>query len=183
MALLIGFALDQQVSVQKAFSGPKVLLERLGTLDAKRLAMVDQAELEAAAKGPPAIHRFPRAMGDRVRELAQHIADTYDGDQPALDRCRRWCRSATPHWTAAGLRRDEGQRPHSGAGQAARRQARRLEGGAPGLPDTRRRRLSAGACRLPGQEARLQGDAARVRWQIRAVGQAHGDEGQTSPKR
>ena len=80
MALLIGFALDQQVSVQKAFSGPKVLLQRLGSLDAKRLATVDPAELEAAAKGPPAIHRFPSAMATRIRELAAHIADSYDGD-------------------------------------------------------------------------------------------------------
>jgi uncharacterized HhH-GPD family protein len=80
MALLIGFALDQQVPVQKAFSGPKVLLERLGTLDARRLATMDPAELEAAAKGPPAIHRFPSAMATRIRELATHIAETYDGD-------------------------------------------------------------------------------------------------------
>ena len=80
MALLIGFALDQQVPVQKAFSGPKVLLDRLGTLDAKLLATMDPAQLEAAAKGPPAIHRFPSAMAKRVQELARYIADTYDGD-------------------------------------------------------------------------------------------------------
>jgi uncharacterized HhH-GPD family protein len=106
MALLIGFALDQQVSVQKAFSGPKVLLERLGTLDAKRLATVDPAELEAAAKGPPAIHRFPRAMGDRVRELARHIADTYDGEASRL-----WTDAAD----GADLRRRIGQLPGFGA--------------------------------------------------------------------
>ena len=80
MALLIGFALDQQVPVQKAFSGPKVLLERLGTLDPRELAKVDEAVLVAASKGPPAIHRFPGAMAKRVRELAAYIADTYDGD-------------------------------------------------------------------------------------------------------
>lgn len=80
MALLIGFALDQQVPVQKAFSGPKVLLERLGTLDARELTTVDEAKLEAAAKGPPAIHRFPSAMAKRVRELAAFVSDTYDGD-------------------------------------------------------------------------------------------------------
>lgn len=80
MALLIGFALDQQVPVQKAFSGPKVLLERLGTLDARTLASVDEATLEAAAKGPPAIHRFPSAMAKRVRELAAFVEERYDGD-------------------------------------------------------------------------------------------------------
>lgn len=80
MALIIGFALDQQVPVQKAFSGPKVLLERLGSIDARHLTTVDEAELEVAAKGPPAIHRFPSAMAKRVREVAKHVAETYDGD-------------------------------------------------------------------------------------------------------
>ena len=84
MALLIGFALDQQVPVQKAFSGPKVLLGRLGTLDARQLATIDFATLEAAAKGPPAIHRFPLAMAKRVRELAEYVANTYDGDAARL---------------------------------------------------------------------------------------------------
>ena len=84
MALLIGFALDQQVPVQKAFSGPKVLKERLGSIDAHALATVDEAALEAAAKGPPAIHRFPAAMAKRVRELATFIDATYDGDAARL---------------------------------------------------------------------------------------------------
>ena len=84
MALLIGFALDQQVPVQKAFSGPHVLLQRLGTIDAKALATIDEAVLQAAAKGPPAIHRFPAAMAKRVREVAQHIAERYDGDAARL---------------------------------------------------------------------------------------------------
>ena len=84
MALLIGFALDQQVPVQKAFSGPKVLLDRLGTLDARRLATMDSADLDAASKGPPAIHRFPGAMARRVQELAACIAQTYDGDAARL---------------------------------------------------------------------------------------------------
>ena len=80
MALLIGFALDQQVPVQKAFSGPSVLVQRLGTIDARALAVVDEETLLAAAKGPPAIHRFPAAMAKRVREVAQHVVQNYDGD-------------------------------------------------------------------------------------------------------
>ncbi len=84
MALLIGFALDQQVPVQKAFSGPKVLLDRLGTIDARDLAAVDDDALLAAAKGPPAIHRFPGAMATRVRELARYVDRTYDGDASRL---------------------------------------------------------------------------------------------------
>jgi len=77
MALLIGFALDQQVTVQKAFSGPLVLQERLGTLDAATIA---GADLEPIFRERPAIHRFPGAMATRVRDLAVHIAERYDGD-------------------------------------------------------------------------------------------------------
>jgi uncharacterized HhH-GPD family protein len=77
MALLIGFALDQQVSVQKAFSGPLALQERLGTLDANALA---DADLEPVFRERPAIHRFPGAMAKRVHELAVHVRDNYDGD-------------------------------------------------------------------------------------------------------
>jgi uncharacterized HhH-GPD family protein len=77
MALLIGFALDQQVSVQKAFAGPQVLTERLGSIDAVTLA---DANLEPVFAERPAIHRFPGAMAKRVHELALHIRDRYDGD-------------------------------------------------------------------------------------------------------
>jgi uncharacterized HhH-GPD family protein len=77
MALLIGFALDQQVPVQKAFSGPLVLKERLGTLDAAALA---DADLEPVFRERPAIHRFPGAMAKRVHELAAHVRDRYDGE-------------------------------------------------------------------------------------------------------
>jgi uncharacterized HhH-GPD family protein len=77
MALLIGFALDQQVTVQKAFSGPLALRERLGALDAATLA---DADLDAVFRQKPAIHRFPGAMATRVHELAVHVRDEYDGD-------------------------------------------------------------------------------------------------------
>ena len=77
MALLIGFALDQQVSVQKAFSGPLALRERLGTLDAGALAAAD---LEPVFREKPAIHRFPGSMAGRVHELSVHVRDNYDGD-------------------------------------------------------------------------------------------------------
>jgi uncharacterized HhH-GPD family protein len=77
MALLIGFALDQQVSVQKAFSGPLAVRERVGTLDAATLA---EADLEPVFRERPAIHRFPGSMARRVQDLAIHIRDHYDGD-------------------------------------------------------------------------------------------------------
>ncbi len=76
-ALLIGFALDQQVSVQKAFAGPLVIRERLGTLDAAALAAAD---LDPIFRERPAIHRFPGSMANRVHDLAAHIRDEYDGD-------------------------------------------------------------------------------------------------------
>ncbi|HXD63031.1 MAG TPA: HhH-GPD-type base excision DNA repair protein [Solirubrobacteraceae bacterium] len=77
MALLIGFALDQQVQVQKAFVGPLVLKERLGSIDAAALAAAD---LDPVFRERPAIHRFPGSMAQRVHELAVHIRDEYDGD-------------------------------------------------------------------------------------------------------
>jgi uncharacterized HhH-GPD family protein len=77
MALLVGFALDQQVTVQKAFSGPLAIKERLGTLDAAALA---SADLEPIFRERPAVHRFPGAMAKRVQELAAHVRDSYDGD-------------------------------------------------------------------------------------------------------
>jgi uncharacterized HhH-GPD family protein len=76
MALLIGFALDQQVSVQKAFSGPLALRERVGTLDPGKLAAID---LEPVFREKPAIHRFPAKMAERVHDLSVHVRDRYDG--------------------------------------------------------------------------------------------------------
>ena len=80
LALLIGFALDQQVTVQKAFSGPLELRSRLGSLDARTIATLDAEKLDAAFRTPPALHRFPGNMAKRVRDLCQAIADDYDGD-------------------------------------------------------------------------------------------------------
>jgi uncharacterized HhH-GPD family protein len=77
MALLVGFALDQQVTVQKAFMGPIVLRERLGSLDAGAIAAAD---LDTLFRQRPAIHRYPGAMAKRVRALAEHITEVYDGD-------------------------------------------------------------------------------------------------------
>ena len=77
MALLVGFALDQQVTVQKAFAGPLALRERLGALDPATIAAAD---LEPVFRGPPAVHRYPGSMAQRVHDLAVHVRDRYDGD-------------------------------------------------------------------------------------------------------
>ena len=79
-ALLIGFALDQQVTVQKAFSGPLELKRRLGHLDPARIAATPPEELSDVFRARPAIHRFPGAMADRVQKLCATIAAEYDGD-------------------------------------------------------------------------------------------------------
>src|ERR671936_1159670 len=76
-ALLMGFALDQQVPVQTAFSGPLKLKQRLGTLDPGRIAATDPAKLVQAFREKPAIHRFPGNMAKRVHELAALVADEY----------------------------------------------------------------------------------------------------------
>ena len=80
LALLIGFALDQQVTVQKAFSGPAELRRRLGHLDAARIAAMDPAALDVAFRERPALHRFPGAMAGKVQALATTIATDYDND-------------------------------------------------------------------------------------------------------
>src|SRR6201987_976211 len=76
-ALLVGFALDQQVTVQQAFLGPLRLKQRLGTLDPRAVASSD---LEPLFREKPAIHRFPGSMAERVRELGQTGADDFGGD-------------------------------------------------------------------------------------------------------
>src|SRR5213078_3944753 len=76
MALLVGFVLDQQITVQQAFSGPLRIRERLGALDAATLA---SADLEPVFRAKPAIHRFPGSMAQRVHDLAATVRDRYDG--------------------------------------------------------------------------------------------------------
>jgi len=84
MALLIGFALDQQVTVPTAFSGPLKLKRRLGTLDPGRIAATDPGVLEEAFREKPAIHRFPGSMASRVQELSALVAEQYGGDAERL---------------------------------------------------------------------------------------------------
>ena len=80
LALLIGFALDQQVTVQKAFSGPLELRSRLGHLDAAKIAALDPAELDRIFRTPPALHRFPGSMAGKVQQLCAVIAERYGND-------------------------------------------------------------------------------------------------------
>lgn len=84
LALLIGLALDQQVTLQKAFSGPFDLLERLGHLDAARIAGMDPAELDEVFRRRPAIHRFPGSMAGKVQALCAVVRDVYGNEAARL---------------------------------------------------------------------------------------------------
>jgi uncharacterized HhH-GPD family protein len=79
-ALLIGFVLDQQVTVQKAFAGPLELSRRLGHLDPRRIAGLDPEELSQVFREKPALHRYPGVMAERVQALCAALADEYGGD-------------------------------------------------------------------------------------------------------
>jgi uncharacterized HhH-GPD family protein len=95
LALLVGFELDQQVTVQKAFAGPLELSRRLGRFDARTLAETD---LDPVFREKPSIHRFPGSMAGRVRDLAAHIVEHYDGDAAAV-----WTSARSPEELRANL--------------------------------------------------------------------------------
>jgi uncharacterized HhH-GPD family protein len=80
LALVIGFVLDQQVSVPTAFIGPLKLKQRLSRLDAAEIASIDPDKLADIFRERPAIHRFPGNMAKRTQELCAVIAEEYDGD-------------------------------------------------------------------------------------------------------
>jgi uncharacterized HhH-GPD family protein len=106
LALLIGFALDQQVTVPTAFAGPLKLKQRIGALDAAAIASMDPAKLEEAFRERPAIHRFPGSMARRVQELCAVIAEDYGGHAE-----RVW----TEAESAADLKKRIGALPGFGA--------------------------------------------------------------------
>lgn len=90
-AFLIGMCLDQQVRTEKAFSGPYVLRERVGTIDARKIAAMRPARLIAAFRQTPAIHRYPGMMAKRVRALCEVLAERYGGVGS-----RVWARVSSP---------------------------------------------------------------------------------------
>ena len=80
-ALLIGMVLDQQVPMEKAFSGPAVIAERMGgQLDVAAIAAADPEEFAALCSRPPAVHRFPGSMAGRVQGVCRVLVESYGGD-------------------------------------------------------------------------------------------------------
>jgi uncharacterized HhH-GPD family protein len=86
LALLIGMLLDQQIPMEKAFTSPQVLAQRLGVtrLDARQIATYDPDAFEAIFREVPALHRFPAAMAKRVQAMAVGLVERYDGDAASI---------------------------------------------------------------------------------------------------
>src|SRR3982075_2171654 len=84
LALLIGLVHDQQVKMEKAFGGPYELKRRLGHLEARKIAAMDPATLDAVFRERPALHRFPGSMAKRVQALCQAVVEEYGGDAAAV---------------------------------------------------------------------------------------------------
>ena len=165
LALLIGFTLDQQVTVQKAFSGPLELAKRTGrALDARAIAAMDPAELAGIFQERPAIHRFPGAMAGRVQALCSAIALDYGNDAASV-------------WTGAKDARDLQKRLLGlpGIGEMKARTitavlAKRFGLELPGLAEALPKHPTLGdvdfgrvAGHLPGRQARPQSRAASRR--------------------
>jgi len=158
MALLIGFVLDQQVTVQKAFAGPLALRERLGALDASTLAAAD---LEPLFREKPAIHRFPGSMAQRVHELAVHVRDHYAGDA-----ARVWTDSADASELRANLEALPGfgeMKVKALSAVLAKRFG--IKQPKSSCRRTRRsgRRFATGAHRLPGRQAYSQAEWSKLK--------------------
>jgi uncharacterized HhH-GPD family protein len=83
-ALLVGMLLDQQIPMEVAFDGPRKLADRLGEVTPQRIAATDPDEFVAVCAQPPAVHRFPKSMGQRVHDLASAVVRDHDGDTTAI---------------------------------------------------------------------------------------------------
>ncbi|MEJ2860299.1 HhH-GPD-type base excision DNA repair protein [Actinomycetospora flava] len=85
LALLIGMLLDQQFPMERAFASPALLTERLGgPLTAAGIAEYDTEALVAAFTGPPALHRYPRSMAERVQALCRLLVEDWGGEAERL---------------------------------------------------------------------------------------------------
>jgi uncharacterized HhH-GPD family protein len=83
-ALLVGMMLDQQYPMEHAFRGPAKVLERFGSIDPAKIAAADPAEFKALCSTPPAIHRFPGSMAERLQTLAAIVEEQYGGQAERL---------------------------------------------------------------------------------------------------
>ena len=135
LALLIGMLLDQQVPMETAFLGPKKLADRLSGIDVRRIADMDTDEFIAVCAEPPAVHRFPKSMGERIQLMCQFIVENYDGDTAAI-------------WTSGKSRRQ-------GSTEAAQSPTRLRGSESPDLPGVARKTDRRRAERLAPSGRRL----------------------------
>ena len=78
-ALLCGMLLDQQFPMERAFAGPAKVLERFGSLDPAQIAAADPEQFASLCAEPPAVHRFPGSMAERIQTVARIVVEEYDG--------------------------------------------------------------------------------------------------------
>src|SRR6476659_9265739 len=83
-ALLVGMMLDQQYPMEHAFRGPAKVLDRFGSIEPAAIAAADPAEVKALCSTPPAIHRFPGSMAERLQTLAAIVGERYGGHAERL---------------------------------------------------------------------------------------------------
>ncbi|MEW5992758.1 MAG: HhH-GPD-type base excision DNA repair protein [Chloroflexota bacterium] len=164
LALLVGFALDQQVTVQKAFAGPAELRRRLGHLDAARIAALPAEDLDRVFRTPPAIHRFPGSMAARVQALCAVVAERYGNDASRIWREARDGRDLRERLAAL-----PGFGPMKVSGTLAIL-AKRLGVTVPGLDDVLPRHPTLGDVDSPEALARYQAGKRAAKAQARAVG-------------
>ncbi|WP_100500857.1 HhH-GPD-type base excision DNA repair protein [Geodermatophilus chilensis] len=86
LALLLGMLLDQQFPMERAFSGPRLLADRMGvdTLSAADLADADPEQVTTWFQGPPAVHRYPGSMAARTQAVCRLLVERYDGRAEGL---------------------------------------------------------------------------------------------------
>jgi uncharacterized HhH-GPD family protein len=78
-ALLLGMLLDQQYPMEHAFRGPAKILDRFGSLEPADIAAAEPEQFASLCSEPPAVHRFPGSMAQKVQAVAQIVVDEYDG--------------------------------------------------------------------------------------------------------
>lgn len=83
-ALLVGMLLDQQFPMEHAFRGPQKIADRMEGFDIHKIAGIDTETFVELCVTPPAIHRYGGSMARRVKDLAQHVVDVYDGDAAGI---------------------------------------------------------------------------------------------------
>jgi len=87
-ALLIGMLLDQQIPMERAFSAPFLLAQRMALAGLEFepcvLAGLDPQDVETLFGAKPALHRFPKAMARKAQAVSEILCTSYDGDTEAL---------------------------------------------------------------------------------------------------